>query len=449
MTRNSRTRAETLHAEGLAELARGNLAAAAALWDEALAHDPGHGDAAVNATLAALQLGRWAEAEARARDARARGVADPRLALWLGHALVRQEREVEAAAAYREAVTATPGSAEAWFALGLVMRDVGMYHPARVAFARVLELAPDDAQAAFEAAQLDLMAGRWDEGFSRWNARLRRGEALLPENLEGVPWDGSPAPDATLLLQAEQGVGDALQFLRYAGAAATRVGRVVVRAHAQLVPLLSRADLPWTAVPFGTPVAADFHAPLLDLAPLVGASRPAPRRADWLATAPHQRRGNTVGIVWAGNPAHPNDAQRSAGLAPFLALRRVEGVEFRHFQFGAGAETAIWPELIDATVGIADFAQSAAAVAACDLVIAVDTAIVHLAGALGVPAWVVVPSVPDWRWRGAGETTQWYPLARVFRQPTRGDWAGVMAEVAAALAVWRDQTAMESRPGAE
>ncbi|SBV96257.1 hypothetical protein KL86APRO_10736 [uncultured Alphaproteobacteria bacterium] len=444
MTRNSRILADALHAEGIAAIVRGDRATALARWIEALGIDPAHADAAVNATLAALQLGRWAEAEALAAAAIARGHPDPRLRLWRGHARVGEGRAAAAADAYREALDADPGQPEAWYALGLVLRDLDRREAARAAFGRVLELVPDHAEAAFEAAQLDLAAGRWAQGFALWQARLRRSQPLLPERLEGDPWDGAPAPGATLLLQAEQGVGDTLQFLRYAGLAAARVGRVVVRAHAPLAPLLGRPGLPWRAARFGETVAADLHAPLLDLPRLLGCADPCADRAAWLAAEPPVRRGNVVALVWAGNPEHHNDARRSAGFDAVLPLRAVPGVEFRHFQFGAGAETAAWPELIDATAGISDFDRSAAALAACDLVIAVDTAIVHLAGALGLPAWVLTPAVADWRWGAEGTASPWYPLARVFRQSVAGDWSGPVAAVAAALAAWRKQSAMES-----
>lgn len=449
MTRNSRILAETLHAEGLAAIARGDREAALACWVRALDADPAHADAAVNATLAALQLGRWTEAEARAEAALARGNGDSRLRVWRGHARMRQGRGAEAESAYREAVVADPGLAEAWYALGLTLRDRAAFGEARAAFGRVLALAPEHADAAFEAAQLDLAAGLWRSGFALWGARRICRDPVLPDAIEGEPWSGAPAPGATLLLQAEQGFGDTLQFMRYVGLASARVGRVVVRAHAPLVPLLDRSGLPWRAVAFGEPVAADLHAPLLDLPRLLGSEDPCPERAAWLAAELPRRRGTVVALAWSGNPQHSNDARRSVGFSRFLEFRRVGGVEFRHFQFGAGGETGAWPELVDATRGIGDFAAGAVALSECDLVVAVDTAIVHLAGALGIPAWVLVPAVADWRWGVAGAETPWYPRARVFRQNLPGDWSGPLAEVAAALAVWRDQSTMESARQAE
>jgi len=426
-----------LYAAGVAERVCGDLAAARGLWRRVLAVAPGHVDAAVNATLAALQSADWVEAGEIAAAALAAGAVDPRLSLWLGHALAKQFREVEAAIAYRQAVAADPGSVEGWFALGLSLRDLCAYDAARACFSRVLYLAPDHAEAAFEAAQIDLLAGRWHDGFALWPARLRRRLALLPETLEGKPWTGAPMP-GTLVLQAEQGIGDCLQFLRYADLAAARVGDLVVRVHPPLVRLLNRPEFPWRAVAFGEPVAADAHAPLLDLPLLLGCEDPCGARAPWLAATPWTRRGNRVGLVWSGNPVHHNDGRRSAGFAPFLALRRVAGVEFRHFQWGAdAAETAPWPELVDGTAGAADFADTAREIAACDLIVSVDTAAAHLAGALGVPTWVLVPDVPDWRWGARGEETPWYPHATVWRQASRGGWSELLDRVADALIAWR------------
>lgn len=438
---------ELLYAAGVAERLGGDLAAARRLWRRALELAPGHSDAAVNATLAAMQSGDWADAEATATAAIAAGSTEPRLHLWLGHALAKQFREVEAATAYRQAVAADPASVEAWFALGLGLRDLCAFDAAGACFARVLDLAPQNAEAAFELAQLALMAGRWREGFGLWPARLRRRTALLPETLEGAAWTGETMP-GTLVLQAEQGIGDCLQFLRYAGLAAARTGRLVVRVHPPLVRLLDDPRFPWVAVPFGTAVAADAHAPLLDLPGLLGRTDPCAERAAWLARHPWTRRGACVGLVWSGNPAHHNDGRRSAGFGPFLEFRRVAGVAFRHFQWGATVdETAAWPELADATVGAADFADTAERMAECDLVICVDTAAAHLAGALGVPAWVLVPDVPDWRWGAAGERTPWYPLARVWRQASRGGWNELIGRVADALAEWREARENETGCG--
>lgn len=429
--------ADLLYAAGVAEQRCGDLTAARRFWRRVLARLPSHVDAAVNATLAAMQAGDWAEAEAIATAAIAAGTSEPRLFLWLGHAHAKQFCEVEAVAAYRRAVAADPGSVEGWFALGLGLRDLCAYDAAGACFAQVLRLVPQHAEAAFEAAQLHLMAGRWHEGFALWPARLRRRVALLPEAMEGAAWDGAPIA-GTLLLQAEQGIGDCLQFLRYAGLAAARAGRLVLRLHPPLLRLLNRPEFPWTAVPFGETVAAAAHAPLLDLPRLLGREDPYAEHAAWLAAQPWRRRGNRVGLVWSGNPAHHNDGRRSAGFAPFLELRRVAGIDFRHFQWGAdAATTAAWPELVDATAGAVDFADTARELAACDLIVSVDTAAVHLAGALGVPAWVLVPDVPDWRWGAAGEETPWYPAARVWRQASRGGWNELLDRVADALTAWR------------
>jgi Flp pilus assembly protein TadD len=428
---------DLLYAAGVAEHRCGDLAAARSFWRRALVLRPDHPDAAINATLAAMQAGDWAEAEEIAAAAIAAGVPDVRLLLWRGHALAKQFREVEAATAYRAAVAADPASVEAWFALGLGLRDLGAHDAARTSFAQVLKLAPEHVEAAFEAAQLDLMAGRWQAGFALWPARLRRRTTLLPEAMEGEAWDGAPLA-GTLVLQAEQGIGDCLQFLRYAGLAAERVGRLVLRVHPPLLRLLNRSDFPWMAVPFGEAVAADAHAPLLDLPRLLECADPCAGRAAWLAAEPWRRRDNRVGLVWSGNPAHHNDGRRSAGFGPFRELKRVAGVSFCHFQWGGAAEAAAdWPELVDATAEAIDFADTALQMAKCDLIVSVDTAAAHLAGALGVPAWVLVPDIPDWRWGGSGDATPWYPRASVWRQASRGGWNELLDRVAEALIEWR------------
>ncbi|MGE4528935.1 MAG: tetratricopeptide repeat protein [Rhodospirillaceae bacterium] len=437
--------ADFYYAMGVACRGAGRAEEAAACWRRALALMPGHADAAVNATLSALQAAEWEEARRVAADALAAGAADPRLPLWLGHALAKLHRDADAAAAYRQAVARDPGNPEAWFALALALRDSRAFAAARAALARVLELAPEHADAAYEAAQLDLMAGRWREGFSRFDARLRRRLPLLPAEMPGAPWEGEVRPGATLLLQAEQGFGDTLQFLRFAFAAAERVGRVVLRVHPPLLPLLSDAALPWRAVPLDAPVAADAHAPLLSLPRALGLDDIADAPAAYLTPAAEPVAGR-VGVVWAGSAAHYNDGNRSCPLAEFAALRRVSGIDFVHFQFGADAAEVrrLWPELADGAQGAADFRETAQRLAACALAVCVDTAAAHLAGALGRPAWVLLPAVPDWRWGAAGEATPWYPRARVWRQAQPGGWAELLERVAAGLAAWRDNATMES-----
>jgi tetratricopeptide (TPR) repeat protein len=435
--------ADLYYAMGVALRAAGNPEEALRCWRESLARDPGHADAATNATLGALQAGRWAEACALADAAIAHGVVDPRLPLWQGHALAKLHRDAEAAIAYRRAVELAPGDAEAWFALALTLRDLRCFDAARAALVRVLEIAPEHADAGFEAAQIALMEGRWKDGFSLWDGRLRRRSALLPDDLPGRPWDGTPCPGETLLLQAEQGLGDTLQFLRYVPLAAERAGRIVLRAHPPLVRLLSRTEWPWRVIGLTDAAEADRHAPLLSLPRMMGVYSPCAEGAAYLASAfprgaAHRRP--RVALVWAGNRVHYNDSRRSCRLADFVRLRQVDGIDFRHFQIDADAAEVrnLWPELADATQGLADCLDTAQRLRECDLAISVDTALAHLAGAMDLPAWVLVPFVADWRWGGSGETTPWYPRARVWRQRTAGDWAELLGRVAAALAAWRD-----------
>jgi len=266
------------------------------------------------------------------------------------------------------------------------------------------------------------------------------------------PWRGEVVDGRSILVHAEQGVGDTIQFIRYVPLLVQAGARVCLSLPRSLDRLT--AGLPGgvqrlfdgDAVP---PV--DFHCPLLSLPRLFGtrigsipanvpylAADPA-LAATWAQRLGPRRAPRRVGVVWAGNPAYRKDRTRSPGLAALAPLFAVEGVEFVILQQGHGREDlrpgAPLPPLVsDPGTQVTDFMDSAAIMEAVDLVISSCTAPAHLAGAIGRPVWVALQAVPDWRWGMAGEATPWYPTMRLFRQTSHGDWEGVFARMAAELA---------------
>jgi tetratricopeptide (TPR) repeat protein len=366
----------------------------------------------------------------------------------LGVALQRQGRPDEALACFGRAVAAVPGFVEAWYNQGVVLRDLGRDAEAEASFRRAVELAPDHADARSDLGLVELRRGAWEAGWRdyewRWRAR-RFSDRLDPR--EQPQWRGeTEIRGRRLRLRAEQGLGDTLQFCRYAPLAQGLGAEIELAVQPGLVPLLAgQFDGIAVVDQRAAPSPADLHCPLMSLPLALGLAGPeagAPylaadpaRRAAWPARV-RADGALRVGLVWAGNPAHGNDRNRSIPVAAFGALCAIPGLRCYAVQKQVSDEERGWLAAsgVDAFGdGLTDFAETAALLAELDLVISVDTAVAHLAGALGRPVWILLPAVADWRW-GVGRTdTPWYPTARLFRQGGAG-WAPVLQEVAAAAA---------------
>lgn len=387
-------------------------------------------------------------------------------AFRLGKALVDAGAGADALPCFRRARAEFPGDAAASAALAASLRDAQQPDAAWNEIGHALRIAPDDAVALHTAAlirhDLSDYAGAltWCERSlalrpEAWGVRVTRGylRHLLGDEVGGWddfesralprpataarPWTGKPLDGRTLLVLGEQGVGDQLQFLRFARhPSVLTASRVVIAVHADAVSLLRAAG--YDAVSRETEVETDYFVPLLSLPSLLGVGStwrdepgtPYLRLPECEpAFASHVRR---VGVLWAGNPAHRNDAVRSIpGSLLHGLLHSHPSVRFVCLQHGvADAEL---PSANMERPPSGDWLATARELCALDLVITVDTGVAHLAGALGVPAWILLPSVPDWRWGAHGSRSAWYPTARLFRQAARGDWTRVLTNVSAAL----------------
>jgi len=297
-----------------------------------------------------------------------------------------------------------------------------------------------------------LVQGHFPEGWEEYEWRWKTKGLLSPRQLLPQPlWDGRPLAGRAILLHAEQGLGDTIQFIRYLPLVAQRGGRVIVECQPELQRLVQAMtpDIPVLARGQPLPDFA-FQCPLLSLPKALGttlATIPATvpyLHADaqnvqmWRDRLAGHGSALKVGLIWAGNPHHKNDRNRSVKLASLAPLAQVPGVQFYSLQKGAAAAQAKTPppgmDLIDRTDDLQDFADTAAMIANLDLVIAVDTSVVHLAGALAKPVWTLLPYCPDWRWLLKRQDSPWYPTMRLFRQPEIGDWDSVIQQLAAALA---------------
>jgi tetratricopeptide (TPR) repeat protein len=430
---------------------RGQLADALAAFDRAIALQPAYA-AAHNGR--GLVLHDMNDTDAAAASYRRGAELDPTNAgirANLGYALELQGKFDESVAELERAVALRPDLVDAVGNLGNSYRDVGRWADADAQYVRGLRLQPDSFRVRFNRALLLLLLGRFEEGWTEYEWRW----LLFPQHRRTFlqpRWLDADVSGKTVLLYAEQGLGDTIQFARYAPLVAQRGARVILECHAELHPLLR--DLPGVAQCCKrgeTLPSFDFHAPLLSL-PLsfrTFSTDAIPRdvpylKADaakaqaWrerLSAEPARLR---VGIAWAGDPTHRFDLVRSCTLKQFAPLADLDGVVFYSLQKGARAakpgDAPAGMTFIDYTDDIKDFADTAALMSNLDLIISVDTSIVHMAGALGRPVFTLLPFNPDFRWLLDRSDSPWYPTMKLFRPPKPRDWDAVFAEVKMDLA---------------
>ena len=367
----------------------------------------------------------------------------------LGNALHALKRFEEAIAAYRRAIELKPNFADGWANLGTTLHHDGEYEEGMYALRRAIALAPGHANAHSGLGILLLMRGDFAEGWEEYEWRLRSTERKGPRFPEN-PWQGESLAGKHIYVQAEQGFGDSIQFARYIAPLAARAGKVTLRVHQQLVTLM-RSSFPHVTVlgDRGEVEPHEYDAVLLSLPrafkcrlETIPAQVPYLRVPAELAQRWKQRldkmTGVKIGVVWAGNPEHTNDHRRSIDLQSLAPLFDVRGTSFASLQVGSSAADLKTLQrgkyaIDDLAPAFGDFAESAGAVSALDLVITVDTSVAHLAGALGRPVWLLLPSVTDWRWMLNREDNPWYPTMRLFRQSRGEDWPDVIARVATEL----------------
>jgi hypothetical protein len=365
---------------------------------------------------------------------------------WLNLAQLLHEadRLAEAEAALRRAIALRPAEPATYRTLAVVLDELLRPHEALAVLDLAAGLNREDAETGHHLALQLLCLGRYEEGFALYDHRFRIQQAsgAYRRIEKRPPWRGEALAGRTILLSPEQGFGDTIQFARYAPAVAARGGRVVLGAPRALVRLLRRLPGVDQVVGEGEVVPPhDLNCPLMSLPHALKttlATVPAaipylhPDPADvarWGVRLGVGQPGLRVGIVWAGNPEQLRDQYRSLPPASLAPLWEIPGVRWFSLQVGGRAGSG----LIDLSPELTDFAETAAAMSALDLVISVDTAAAHLAGALGCRGWVLLSRAADWRWLRHGDRTPWYPTLKLFRQGPRRDWAEVIAAVAAAL----------------
>jgi hypothetical protein len=399
----------------------------------------------------AMEAGRIGEATALLKTAVASGADDGFFLYVLGNCQFKNGDYTHAARSLSASTRLEPSRAEAFNDLAAALFVLGRDAEALTCLRRALDLRPDLAEAQETDAIWLLRYGRFREGWQKYEARYRtQANQNLQRSFAQPRWQGEPLLGRTILLHAEQGLGDALQFVRYAPLVAARGGSVILELYAEVAPLVMQMPGIAQVVSSGSALPAfDLHCSLLSLPLVFGTDLDSiPATVPYLAVPEDRirrwrarlgpRRALRVGIAWSGNPVHRDDARRSIPFDTFSALLtdRPE-VEFHVVQTqmrdADRAALMRWPHVRDPAGRLLDFADTGALVSLMDVVITVDTSVAHLAGALDRPVWLLLANLADWRWLLQRDDSPWYPSFWLFRQSQRGDWASVLTTVAGQL----------------
>ncbi|MBV9833968.1 MAG: tetratricopeptide repeat protein [Alphaproteobacteria bacterium] len=432
--------AEAWSSRGNALRRLGRLEDALASHDRSLALKPDNADAQYNRGTVLRALGRPDEALASHDRALALKPDHPRAHGSRANALRDLGRFEEALASYQSALALMPDHADTWSDRGTALQGLLRLDEALASYERAIALDARHVDAHWNRATALLLSGDlargWREFEWRWRTMTkgRPGSWLGEAKLRG----------RSIVLRSEQGLGDTVQFARYAPLVMAEGARVILSVQAPLRRLMASLDPEIEVVAAGEAVA-ELDCPLMSLPLALGTtldSIPAPPRylaaepdlvEAWRARLPTGKR--RIGLVWSGNPNHRNDRNRSLSLATLAPLFEIDAhwIALQKDVPARDVATLDRLSLIRVADQLGDFADTAALIEALDLVIAVDTSVAHLAGALGKAVWILLPFSPDWRWLTAREDSPWYPSARLLRQTTPGDWAGVVDRVVEAL----------------
>jgi lipoprotein NlpI len=476
---------------------------AESLYRQILTLNPSHAGALSMLGVLLGQSGRLQEGLQLARQATS---LDPsnfnacgNLAVMLG----QSGRLDEAIETYRKVLTLRPDTFEAHNNLGNALRAAGRFQEAVDAYRQALSVMPNSGEIRWNLGVVLLQLGNFQEGWREHEGRLTARGFPMHASFGQAPWDGSDLHGRRILLHAEQGLGDTIQFVRYVPLVKARGGRVIVRCPSTLVRLLKSVEGAEQVVGDDQPIPQfDEHCPLMSLPLRFGTTLenvpaevpylrpPAELTQHWknrvamlpLFSLPRYPGGGLgrglerewpqtptltlprstgrgdksepatlsritsssakkVGLVWGGNPRYVHDRARSIGLARLAPLAEIADVTFVSLQKGEPAAQANSPppgmNLVNWSQELGDFADTAALICQLNLIICVDTAVAHLAGALGKPTWLLLAEPAEWRWMLKRNDSPWYPTMRLYRQPRPGDWETVVRDVAAALATWR------------
>jgi Tfp pilus assembly protein PilF len=434
----------------------GRLDEAQQACGRALRIDPANLGAMVNSGCVLMQQGRLDEAEGFFRRVLVKGPRRVDARLALAECLLKKGELGPAKHELTKAIEHDPTNESAHQLLGKLFHQLGQWSEYQSEINRYELIVPSSPYVAYERGFLELLFGNLAQGWQSYEARLRVPGLVGPRRQFQEPrWDGNAFPGKTLLLHHEQGFGDTLMFVRYARPIKALGGRVILVAQSQLASLVATCPGVDEVVPAGDPLPPfDLQASLLSLpnicgtrldsipkdVPYLDIPEVVPNRgaiAEALAT---EKEGVRIGLVWTGSSIHKNDGVRSIPPSLLDPLAALTEVSWYGFQPGIEAHPSL-PGLMALGPLLSNFSDTAYALSGMDLVITVDTAVAHLAGALGIPVFVLLPYSPDWRWMLGRDDSPWYPSMRLYRQPQPGDWKTVIQGVLTDLGnVPADQT---------
>ena len=447
-TRQSPDLAEAWFNLGEINTKAGRYAQAVTGYQKAVRIDPGMIAAHNNMGNALKESKRYTEAIAAFEQVLQLDPLLPQGHYNLGGAYRLLENHSKAIAHLSQAIQLKPDYADAWNNLALTFKNLGDLDRAMKYFSHALQIDPELSPARWNRSFVHFLMGNWIEGWQDFEARfdVPQRRSIYPHRIDGTQWDGTAIPGKTLLVHDEQGLGDTIQFSRLLPWARQRCGHLILETRPELIPLLRenpgidrfivRSDMQPAGIDF------DRYIPLMSIARLAGITpqhligaipyitATKEKISRWRSRLP--QNAARVGLVWSGRPQHGNDANRSCDISQFAPLFGNKNIQFVGLQKGpaaAQAEPAPWPNFENFGSSLDDFTDTAAILSQLDLLITVDTAVAHLAGAMGKPVWVLIPYIPDWRWGMRGTTSPWYPSMQLFRQHRPKDWKPVIDQI--------------------
>jgi tetratricopeptide (TPR) repeat protein len=405
--------------------------------------DPGYADVYINLGIIFRALGRYHEESACYQKAIQLDPHSAQAFFNLGHSFFDKEQFDKALSCYEKVINLNPDFAQAYMNLGLILRIKGRHEQALSCYQKVIQINPADAEAHWNMANVLLLTGNFKLGWKEYVWLWKTEDCMKQRRVFSQPeWNGSDIKGRTILLYAEYGFGDTIQFIRFAPMVAECEATVIVECQRELTSLLKTFEGMQKVIPRGEDLPDfDLRCSLMMLPVLFDTSLDTiPNKTPYLTANPglvekwhkrlqHDTSKMKIGIVWSG----VSTSKKFCSLKTFAPLAQLQGVSFYSLQKGEAVKevmnTPNGMQLYDYSNEINDFSDTAALIENLDLVISIDTSVAHLAGALGKPVWILLPFVPDWRWFLDREDSPWYPTMKLFRQPSLGDWKSVIDKV--------------------